>query len=136
LPCVHWRFIWLALIMWKNPSVFLWHGKDINKCGKCLVKWENVCLPKKSGGLGVLNLREYNKALMIMNLYKFYNKTDIPWVDLIWKSYYQNDNQPDPNNKKGCFWWKDCMANQNEFKDIFVCKPALGSTILYCHDRW
>jgi hypothetical protein len=76
----------------KSSRVFLWHGKEINKCGKCLVKWEKVCLPKNAGGLGVLNLREQNKALMIKNLFKYYNKANIPWVDLIWQAYYQNGN--------------------------------------------
>ena len=26
---------------------FFWRGKDIHKKGNCLVKWENVCKPKK-----------------------------------------------------------------------------------------
>ena len=32
---------------------FPWKGKEIVKKGKCLVKWEKVCLPKLAGGLGV-----------------------------------------------------------------------------------
>ena len=35
---------------------FFWRGKDIHKKGKCLVKWNNVCKPKRVGGLGILNL--------------------------------------------------------------------------------
>src|SRR4051794_40708671 len=67
-----------------SSRTFLWHGIDINKSGKCLVCWDKVCLPKKCGGLGVLSLREQNKALQMKNLYKFYNHRDIPWVSLIW----------------------------------------------------
>jgi hypothetical protein len=120
----------------KSSRVFLWHGKEINKSGKCLVKWEKVCLPQKAGGLGVLNLREQNKALMIKNLFKFYNKADIPWVNLIWQAYYQNGKLPNPDNCKGSFWWRDCISNHNQFKEIFVCKPAMGTTILCWHDKW
>jgi hypothetical protein len=34
-----------------------------------LVKWENVCKPRKAGGLGVLNPRIHNSALIMENLY-------------------------------------------------------------------
>jgi hypothetical protein len=47
---------------------------------KCLAKWDTVCLPKKNGGLGVLNLRVQNQALIIKFLFKFYNMKDTPWV--------------------------------------------------------
>jgi hypothetical protein len=73
---------------------------------------------------------------MIKNLFKFYNKTDIPWVDLIWQAYYQNGKLPNPDNCKGSFWWRDCISNHNQFKEIFVCKPVTGTTILYWHDKW
>jgi hypothetical protein len=72
----------------KACRIFLWQGKDIHKSGKCLVSWEKVCLPKKAGGLGVLDLRQQNKALQMKNLYKFYSRQDIPWVNLIWAAYY------------------------------------------------
>ena len=55
----------------KSIRTFLWHGKDIEKKGKCLVKWEKVCMPKAAGGLGVINLREQNKALLMKNIFIF-----------------------------------------------------------------
>lgn len=73
--------------MKKSMRIFLWHGKDIERKGNCLIKWEKVCRPKEAGGLGVLNLRDQNKALLMKNLYKFYNQQDIPWVNLLWKAY-------------------------------------------------
>ena len=69
---------------------FFWRGKDIHKKVKCLVKWENVCKPKKFGGLGVLNLRTQNTALLMKHLFKFMNKVDVPWVNLIWQAHYPN----------------------------------------------
>ena len=62
----------------KSMRIFLWQGKDIEKKGKCLVKWENVCKPKEAGGLGIISLRDQNKALLMKNLYKFYNCMDLP----------------------------------------------------------
>lgn len=57
----------------KSGRGFLWYGKDINKHGKFLVKWDVVCLPKKAGGLGVLDLRVQNRTLLIKFLYKIFN---------------------------------------------------------------
>jgi hypothetical protein len=73
---------------------FLWAKKDTTVQGKCLAKWDLVCRSKDQGGLGVLNLRLHNKALLIKNLHKFYNHHDIPWVNLIWQAYYRNSNTP------------------------------------------
>jgi hypothetical protein len=62
----------------KSMRTFLWHGKDIEQHGKCLVQWDKICLPKEFGGLGILNLRIQYEALLMKNLYKFYNSFDTP----------------------------------------------------------
>jgi hypothetical protein len=55
---------------------------------------EKICRPKNQGGLGVLDITVQNNALLIKNLHKFYNRLDIPWVNLIWDSYYSNNSLP------------------------------------------
>ena len=85
----------------KSSRNFLWYGNDINKKGKCLASWEMICKPKNLGGLGVLNLRMQNQALLIKHMYKFFNKADIPWVKLIWDAYYQSNEVPLPGSNKG-----------------------------------
>jgi hypothetical protein len=36
---------------------FFWRGCDTKKFKYHMVKWENVCLPKDFGGLGIINTR-------------------------------------------------------------------------------
>ena len=62
---------------------FLWRGKEFEKKRICLVKWVNVCKPKKISGLRVLNLRIQNVTLLMKFLFRFMNKQDIPWINLI-----------------------------------------------------
>jgi hypothetical protein len=62
-----------------------------------------ICRPKDQGGLGVLDLRIQNKALLIKNLHKFYNEKDIPRVKLLWQAYYNNGQLPHLGNTKGSF---------------------------------
>jgi hypothetical protein len=67
----------------------LWRGNDQTKKGGNLAAWLMVHKPKK-GGLGVLNLRLHNDALLLKQLNKFYAKSDVPWVQIIWSKYYQS----------------------------------------------
>jgi hypothetical protein len=53
-----------------------------------------VTKPKGKGGLGVLNLRLQNDVLLMKNLDKFFNRADLPWVQLIWHNYYRNGQIP------------------------------------------
>ena len=82
---MHLRFLDLVEGSARN---FLWRNRDIDKRGNCLVKWEHICKPKKAGGLGVLNLRTQNTALLMKHLHKFMNRVHIPWVKLIWEAHY------------------------------------------------
>jgi hypothetical protein len=52
----------------------LWDRGDINRKGGCLVAWKNACLPKEQGGLGIINVRIQNTALLLKHLHKFYNR--------------------------------------------------------------
>ena len=56
----------------------LWIGNDERKKGGNLAAWPMVQNPKAKGGLGVINLRLQNDALLMKHLHKFYNKDNIP----------------------------------------------------------
>jgi hypothetical protein len=45
---------------------------------KPLVAWKKCSKPKRKGGLGIINLRSQNKALLLKHLDKFYNKKKHP----------------------------------------------------------
>ena len=67
---------------------FLWRGDKQCNGGHCLVSWENVYKPKKLGGLGVLNLRLFNKCLLL----KRWNVNTKTWKMLIQNEYYGDRN--------------------------------------------
>ena len=68
-----------------------------------LAAWDLVCRPKDFGGLGVLNLTIQNEVLLIKHLFKFFNKVDVPWVSLIWDTYYAS-SPPQSTRVCGSFW--------------------------------
>ena len=94
-----------------------------------------VCLPKEEGGLGVLNLRTQNEALLLKNLHKFFNKQDIPWVQLVWEKHYQNGKLPS-HIKKGSFWWRDNLKLLESFKGMASVCLQDGSSCYFWTDLW
>jgi hypothetical protein len=91
----------------------------------CSCGLEKICRPKAQGGLGVLDLNIQNKALLLKNLHKFYNKQDIPWVNLIWNSYYTNGAIPG-NQMEGSFWWKSHLKMIDLYKAMSKCNLGDG----------
>jgi hypothetical protein len=55
----------------------------VNARGMPKAAWEVVIIPKKNGGMGIIDLQKKNEALQMKNLHKFFNKLDIPWVHLV-----------------------------------------------------
>lgn len=72
----------------------LWNGSDFNAKKPPLAAWHIVIKPKSEGGLGVLNLRTHNDARRLKFLHEFYNQIDLPYVQLIWQTYYNNGKLP------------------------------------------
>ncbi len=56
----------------------------------CLVKWEQLCRPIRSGGLGIRNFRTSNRALIMKGLWTFYRSKAIPWVQLSSLKHYSH----------------------------------------------
>lgn len=70
-----------------------------------LIAWNQVHQPKTKGGLGVLDIATHNKALLLKNVHKFFNKDNIPWLIFFGA---QSTAMPSPPFQKleGSFWWK------------------------------
>jgi hypothetical protein len=114
----------------------LWRGSNINKKGNCLAAWNKVQRPKSQGGLAVINLAIQNKALLFKHLHKFFNKADVPWVDLTWKAFYIVDIAPQARNSRLSFWWRALCRLFDSFRG--VAKPIVGrgDTTMFWKDIW
>jgi len=114
----------------------LWRGSDSNAKMKPLVAWKKCAKPKRKGGLGIINLRSQNNALLLKHLDKFYNKKEIPWVKLIWNAHYPIGQVPHAITDRGSFWWRDILKLCDLFRGIAECKIGDGSTVLFWSDLW
>ena len=113
----------------------LWRGNDATKKGQNLAAWAMVQKPKDKGGLGVLNLRLQNYALLLKQLHKFHNKHSTPWVQLIWKKYYAH-KVPHAAGALGSFWWRDLLKLCTLYRGIATCTVGDGSFVSFWDDLW
>jgi hypothetical protein len=56
----------------------VWRGSDLNAKKPPIAAWSLATRPKNEGGLGILNLKCQNDAILLKNLHKFFNKADCP----------------------------------------------------------
>jgi hypothetical protein len=113
----------------------LWCGADLNSKKPSKAAWPMVCMPKKQGGLGVLDLSSHNEAMLLKFLHKFFSQADIPWVNLIWTKYYNSGKLPG-QQKKGSFWWRDVVSLIDKYKGMASATIADGSSVLLWKDHW
>jgi len=119
----------------KFRKLCLWRGADINAKQKPKAAWPVVCRTREEGGLGVLNIKTQNEALLIKHLHKFFNKEDIPWVSLIWEKYYSSRRLPG-TSKKGSFWWRDILKLLDKFKGMARVEINNGKSCFLWEDLW
>jgi hypothetical protein len=61
---------------------FLWGG-GLEEKKLCWVKWDQICLPKEQGGLGVKNLDLFNSASLGKWKWRFLNGSEALWAKLL-----------------------------------------------------
>ncbi|CAO2206826.1 unnamed protein product [Urochloa humidicola] len=71
---------WAIKQMDKIRRSFLWKGSEVANGGHCLVRWTKVKRPKRMGGLGVLDLEIFSRALRLRWLWYQWKDPDRPWV--------------------------------------------------------
>jgi hypothetical protein len=81
-------------------------------------------------------LRTQNEALLLKHLDKFYNKKDIPWVNMIWNSYYSQGQIPHATGDRGSFWWRDLLHLSDKFGGVASCIIGNGTSVLFWLDVW
>ena len=107
----------------------LWRWTNINGGKRPKAIWEMVCTSKK-GGLGIINLELQNQALLMKNLDKFFNRKDIPWVNLVWEKHYKNGILQG-TVKKGSFWWRDVLKFLIPFKEMANIQVNSGDSCFF-----
>lgn len=107
LPTYYMCSLELPKTVIKRIDVFrkhcLWRRNEVNAGKPPQAAWQMCCKTKEEGGLGIIDIGEQNKALLLKNLDKFFNSKEVPWVQMVWEKYYPEGKLP-CNSRKGSFW--------------------------------
>jgi len=74
--------VWARKQIDKIRRSFLWKGEEVANGGHCLVNWPTVNKPKDLGGLGVLDLDKFGRALRMRWLWQKWHAENKPWAGL------------------------------------------------------
>jgi hypothetical protein len=115
----------------------LWRGSDINNKKPPKATCPTVCISKEEGGLGVHNLRTQNGCLLLKHLGKFFNRVNVPWVQLVWNRYYSDGKLPRlTSNFRGSFRWRDLLKLLDPFKGVAMVIIHNGASCFFWLDLW
>jgi len=64
----------------KIRRAFLWNGSSEARGSQCLVAWDKIKRPKLRGGMGILDLEKFSRALCLRWLWYRWEDPDRPWV--------------------------------------------------------
>ncbi|KAH7676557.1 hypothetical protein IHE45_07G024900 [Dioscorea alata] len=100
--------IWVLNKIYKIRRDFLWKGPELGPKGIRPVAWNRICRPRKLGGIGILNLQEFNKALLGKWWWKLITNPNSYFAKISKFNYLKRNPirflyQPPPRNKS-YFW--------------------------------
>ncbi|WMV45736.1 hypothetical protein MTR67_039121 [Solanum verrucosum] len=96
---------------------FLWRGNKDRK-GYNLVKWNDLIIEKRYGGLGIKNLQNHSKDLRMKWLWKYANDKHLLWRKVI-KAKYEVENRwmtKEVFSPYGVNLWRSIRALWDDFK--------------------
>ncbi|RZB71032.1 LINE-1 retrotransposable element ORF2 protein [Glycine soja] len=126
---------------------FLW-GSHEEERKICWVSWEDICKPKKEGGLGVKNLEVLNISLLAKWKWRCIHDHNALWRDLLAFRYgnliaKQTCSLDRSWGTKDSIWWRDLMLlekelsqNQIFFQRAVSCDVGDGQSILFWYNKW
>ncbi|GLT30007.1 hypothetical protein SLA2020_048330 [Shorea laevis] len=85
---------WVVTKLISIRRAFLWGGVELKRKIPW-VKWDYVCTSKKKGGLGVLDLRRKNWALLGKWWFRFGDGVEGLWKRVVWEKYYGGRQEVD-----------------------------------------
>ncbi|GJZ62655.1 RNA-directed DNA polymerase, eukaryota, partial [Tanacetum coccineum] len=131
---IHWRLTYIA-------EIYVSH--EIGSKKESWVKWNNVLMDKKCGGLRVSSLYALNKGLMIKWLWKFFVHKDSLWTKVITAIHGVNGNVSSSGAKAGRSCWLAIVDEVRALhkKGVYVfdfmnLKLGNGEMVKFWLDRW
>lgn len=91
---------------------------------------------RKTGEVWLFWISNFKTRAFSWNIYiNFIIKHDVPWVNLIGSTYYEN-KVPHASDPCGSFWWRDIIQLTDVCHGVSKVNIAGGSSTLFWKDLW
>ncbi|WMV14448.1 hypothetical protein MTR67_007833 [Solanum verrucosum] len=116
---------------------FLWQGSE-DKRKYHLVKWKELLVSKRGGGLNIRELKTQNKSLMMKWLWKFVSPEVSLWKEVIIEKYGMEDKWMTEvvTNPYNCSVWRSIRNLWQLVKERTSCKVGNGEKVAFWNDIW
>ena len=117
-------------------SAFLWSGSP-NQTHKAKVAWEDLCVPKEEGGLGIRRLHDSSMVFAMSLIWKIFSLKSSLWVS--WIQQYllrQNYFWDVKENMKGSWVWRKLLRLRSAVYDFIRYELKNGHTAYFWFDNW
>ena len=104
-----------------SKSVEYFSIKFTGKLKIAWVKWETVCLPKQNGGLGIKDIRTFNKALLGKWRWDLFHQHKELWARILASKYGGWRSLVDAKRVSNeSVWWQDLLVvtHDQQFNNI------------------
>ncbi|GAV65957.1 zf-RVT domain-containing protein, partial [Cephalotus follicularis] len=115
---------------------FLWFGLgDVRKAGK--VAWNKVCKPKTEGGLGIKNLRTWNKAAILEHGWDIIQSKNSLWVKWCYQVLLKGKKFWAVRATSQCSWqWRKVLQLREVLTQNIVFEIRDGHKLSLWFDPW
>ncbi|GJU60852.1 putative RNA-directed DNA polymerase, eukaryota, reverse transcriptase zinc-binding domain protein [Tanacetum coccineum] len=115
---------------------FLWCNGDFKR-GKAKVAWEDICLPKQEGGLGIRSLEVFNLALMTTHIWNILSNKASLWVRWIHMYKLRGRTLWDIQPKSDMSWgWRKILQLRDTVKPFLWVRIGNGMSTSLWYDMW
>jgi hypothetical protein len=133
--------VWREVV--KIQRKFLWSGlTTLRKIS--WVRWDEVCKPKKEGGLGIRNVKLTNDSLLAKWRWKLLQPDDELWKSIVTARYGVEvcgrvNFSDQPLHRSASSWWRNiCLLDKGSwwFENGVEKRVENGTTTLFWEDTW
>ncbi|XP_068479070.1 uncharacterized protein [Phaseolus vulgaris] len=106
------------------------------------VRWDRVCKVREEGGLGIKDVRLFNRALLAKWKWRLMSEEKGLWKEVLESKYYSRDNRNKDYGHCHSWWWRDlskaCGEEEGEgwFHNQVAWKVGSGEQISFWDDVW
>jgi hypothetical protein len=118
-----------------HRAKFYWEGAG-PKRKYHLVNWPAVCRPKACGGLGLINSKKMNIALLLKWVWKLFQEDNPIWAQILRAKYISADNIFAGSGQGGSQFWRSIHKIKHFFKLGATYHVNDGQRTLFWLDIW